>query len=58
MIDSLIIILSMQAPVHVDSSASWTGSDRVSEVTKMEIVEPIWTRPEEKVVTPSVWGDR
>ena len=58
MIDSLIIILSMQVPVHVDSSASWTGSDRVSEVTKMEIVEQICTRPEEKVVTPSVWGDR
>lgn len=56
MIDSLIIALSISVPVpHVES---WTGSDRVSEVTKMEIVEPIWTRPEEKVVTPSVWGDR
>lgn len=57
MIDSLIIILSMQQ-VPVPHDASWTGSDRVSEITKMEIVEPIWTRPEEKVITPSVWGDR
>ena len=57
MIDSLIIILSMQQ-VPVPHDASWTGSDRVSEVTKMEIMEPIWTRPEEKVITPSVWGDR